>query len=828
MHPRAPHPIVRMYKTFRRRSHPSPNIATASMCPEQAFKATPTWLQLPFRANAQRWTVLHLNLDATLRAVTSRKFACIKGITLCANMLVRNVIVTDAVYTDPDDFPKEMRLFVSKDSAWLDEYELIHFPLGDHPATGDPAASTDAAPTASNHAGVRSGAMPAMSAKAAAVADSDRRHGNKTANPRVVVAETYTSVVDGPLGTDIGAVPHDVQHTFSVVRHSVPSHERTPTAVSPGGRGVAPASTLPAVGLDLSMLNPLTDHAARVRDHQTLKHATAANRDPKSPRRSRPAAPPRTLVRDAAPVDGGDGHARSGRTASPRSPRHMSGQSGHRRRERGIAREVPDAMNEDRKGKLARGAGGGGVVTASRDQPHSVEGASWPSVMADDRESMTLSSTIGFSSTAPGGVGWGAEKNSVVYACHRVIVLLDTVTRKQRLLLGHTAKVKAMAVDHTGGFLVSVQHGSRPALRVWNLQTLQCTSTLKTKEVEVHALALSTDGYTLATVGRCRQGKKQTVALWDAAAAHRGGKLVQVDRAQCDASIDRFAFALTDPHCMVSCGRDNIRVWRVRRNQLRSTPVNLASFHGENLQFTDVSFAAYHSPRHQALKALVSASGGQVFEVDIATIKIVKVHRLSDSPLRCLHASPTHTVTGGEDRMLRVWPLGFGESKMEAEHAGAVCCVQTSPDEAKVLVGTTAGSVGVLDLQSKQYSTVMRAHLEPLVAMAARPDSFDVVSLSTDGTIIVWSLRTHEELFDFQIPDGAEAILHLAALVSVSLSLSLFLFLFLFPRQLLCPTRHQHPFGMPLLSSRSGSVCAIPPAHKRVELWLYIGICSGL
>ena len=39
---------------------------------------------------------------------------------------------------------------------------------------------------------------------------------------------------------------------------------------------------------------------------------------------------------------------------------------------------------------------------------------------------------------------------------------------------------------------------------------------------------------------------------------------------------------------MVSCGRDNIRFWRVKGESLRSCPVNLEGHH--QMQFTDVAF----------------------------------------------------------------------------------------------------------------------------------------------------------------------------------------------------------------------------------------------
>lgn len=39
---------------------------------------------------------------------------------------------------------------------------------------------------------------------------------------------------------------------------------------------------------------------------------------------------------------------------------------------------------------------------------------------------------------------------------------------------------------------------------------------------------------------------------------------------------------------MVSCGRGNIRLWRVRNGTLRSCPVNLDEY--QTLDFTDVAF----------------------------------------------------------------------------------------------------------------------------------------------------------------------------------------------------------------------------------------------
>lgn len=54
---------------------------------------------------------------------------------------------------------------------------------------------------------------------------------------------------------------------------------------------------------------------------------------------------------------------------------------------------------------------------------------------------------------------------------------------------------------------------------------------------------------------------------------------------------------------MVSCGRDNIRLWRVKDGQLRSAPVNLGDYH--SAEFTDCCFEAGHKSNKDPLDRTV-------------------------------------------------------------------------------------------------------------------------------------------------------------------------------------------------------------------------------
>ncbi|KAL8597435.1 hypothetical protein ACOMHN_050933 [Nucella lapillus] len=130
------------------------------------FKSTSTWLQFPFLCNAAkgsvdyyasvgareqsgpapastRWTVLCLDLNFILSTYLHRTHAYVKGMRLCANMLVKNVFTSDVLY-DPgismaeakmmgggrqvSPLPREFGFPVLKGDLWYDTYDLIRFP----------------------------------------------------------------------------------------------------------------------------------------------------------------------------------------------------------------------------------------------------------------------------------------------------------------------------------------------------------------------------------------------------------------------------------------------------------------------------------------------------------------------------------------------------------------------------------------------------------------------------------------------------------------------------------------------------------------------------
>lgn len=129
------------------------------------FKCTSTWLQFPFshlgsvletsdriqvadkgRKNGgpksletPRWTLLVFDLRATLMQHLNGKFAYVKNIKLCANLLVKGVFTSNTGYSPVVDeelrqtgvqpLPRDMRFPLGREEQFAEVYDFIRFPF---------------------------------------------------------------------------------------------------------------------------------------------------------------------------------------------------------------------------------------------------------------------------------------------------------------------------------------------------------------------------------------------------------------------------------------------------------------------------------------------------------------------------------------------------------------------------------------------------------------------------------------------------------------------------------------------------------------------------
>lgn len=380
---------------------------------------------------------------------------------------------------------------------------------------------------------------------------------------------------------------------------------------------------------------------------------------------------------------------------------------------------------------------------------------------------ISLKKIIGFGGATVGEVLWDHRGNHVVYPCHAAIVAMDVSSGRQRFFIGHTDKVSCLAFSGNGAMLASGQTGQQAVVRIWRYQSGESLALFKAHTHSVFCLSFSGNGAMLCGVGKDGHGKNMVV-VWNTSRVHRRGDVPVVAKAHTDVDILRMRVAPFDETKMVSCGRDNLRVWRVRNGNLRSAPVNLGQV--TVAEFTDVCFGASSTPGMEPADKLVYACtrSGHIFEVDYSRVCVAHIRRLlpvgkhvkekgtfrsgTGIAINAMSVNSAFCVTGSDDGVLRIWPLDFQSVFMEAEHEGPVTVVSVSSDGLRILAGTATGNVGVLDVSTRKYTTTMRSHTANVRAVALDPLRRQMATVSDDHTIRIWDLDTLQQLYDFHAP----------------------------------------------------------------------------
>uniref|UniRef100_A0A3B4ZWV6 WD repeat domain 90 n=1 Tax=Stegastes partitus TaxID=144197 RepID=A0A3B4ZWV6_9TELE len=380
---------------------------------------------------------------------------------------------------------------------------------------------------------------------------------------------------------------------------------------------------------------------------------------------------------------------------------------------------------------------------------------------------LRLSRIIGFGGATTKCVLWTKSGDAVVYPCHAIIVSMKISSNQQRFFIGHTDKVSALAFNGNTTLLASAQTGNNSVVRVWNYHKGNCLAMFR---IHAHSLSclFSHGGGILCGVGKDSHNKTMVV-VWNTLNVSKRGEVTVLAKAHTDVDIHTMKVTFFDD-TMVSCGRDNIRLWRVRNGMLRSCPVNLGEYH--SMDFTDVAFEeGSSSDQHLDDRTFVSSRSGHIFEIDYSRVVIRNVRRLLPAQqqhaehrekwtfntpgiaINSISVSSSFCATGSEDGFLRLWPHDFSAVFLEA-HEGPVSVVSASFDSLQVLAATSTGNLGFLDVSSRGYNTLMRSHTDTVLGFSVDGVHRHLTTASSDGTVRIWNMDSLHQLYDFVSEDS--------------------------------------------------------------------------
>lgn len=385
---------------------------------------------------------------------------------------------------------------------------------------------------------------------------------------------------------------------------------------------------------------------------------------------------------------------------------------------------------------------------------------------------LRLNRIIGFGGATFKCALWSKSGDEVVYPCHAIIVSMKISSNQQRFFIGHTDKVSALAFNGNTTLLSSAQTGNNSVVRVWNYHKANCVAMFRTHAHSLSCLSFSYGGGILCGVGKDKHNKTMVV-VWNTLNVSKGGEVSILAKTHTDVDIHTMKVAFFDDTRMVSCGRGNIRLWRVRNGTLRSCPVNLDEY--QTLDFTDVAFEEGNSDEQHLDDRTLYAStrSGHIFEIDYSSVVIKNVRRLL--PAQTQHAdrrekwtfntgpgiainsisvSSSFCATGSEDGFLRLWPFDFSTVFLEAEHEGPVSTALISFDSLRVLAATSTGNLGFLDVSSRGYNTLMRSHTDTVLGFSVDGIHRHLTTASSDGTVRIWNMDSLHQLYDFVSEDS--------------------------------------------------------------------------
>lgn len=177
------------------------------------FKSTSTWLQFPFMTGSDkentdvksdssvtRWTLLTLDLKAILTKYIHAKYANVKNIKLCSNLLVKNVFTSDiefSPFVEPgrgnegqtQALPRDIAFPVLKGKQFLDTYEYVRFPSAEVGEIKGVPPSLKGQPSGTVHVGADAGGGREVSRKA--LSETEQRLSTKLGKAQLSASSTH-------------------------------------------------------------------------------------------------------------------------------------------------------------------------------------------------------------------------------------------------------------------------------------------------------------------------------------------------------------------------------------------------------------------------------------------------------------------------------------------------------------------------------------------------------------------------------------------------------------------------------------------------------------
>ena len=334
----------------------------------------------------------------------------------------------------------------------------------------------------------------------------------------------------------------------------------------------------------------------------------------------------------------------------------------------------------------------------------------------------------------------------IIYFCSGPnLVKFDSVNIKQQFFLGHSKPISNFIIACKGEIIFSNQEGVNSIIRVWKTSNCNCIKMLTTPFDKLNVMTENKNSKYLCTVGH--EKNKVSIIIWN---IENLDNITAFIRQAVPTHINTIKFSPFEEEILYSCGRENIKCWRIKNDHLNGKAIVLNQFaRGNDFLCLDYNNTMFGDDFSNKGKVYVGSNGGCIFQVACNNQELEAVYKVQDSAILSLAVNEAFCATGSKDGYLRIWPVDFSEFLIEAKHDTGVCAVDISYDAMDILCGTLGGSIGILNVQNKEYKTILRSPPNIVKELILHPSGDYLFSIEGDNSVRIWDIEHKAEAFQF-------------------------------------------------------------------------------
>ena len=334
----------------------------------------------------------------------------------------------------------------------------------------------------------------------------------------------------------------------------------------------------------------------------------------------------------------------------------------------------------------------------------------------------------------------------IIYFCSgSILVKFDSTNIKQTFFLGHSKPISNFIIACKGEIIFSNQEGVNSIIRVWKTSNCQCIKMLTTPFDKLKVMTENKNSKYLCTVGN--EQNRVSIIIWN---IENLDNITALIRQAVPTHINTIKFSPFEENILYSCGRENIKCWRIKNDHLNGKAIVLNQFaRGNDFLCLDYNNTMFGDDFANKGKVYVGSNGGCIFQITCNNQELEAVYKVQDSAILSLAVNEAFCATGSRDGFLRIWPVDFSEFLIEAKHDTGVCAVDISYDALDILCGTIGGSIGVLNVQNKEYKTILRSPPNVVKKLILHPSGDYLFSIEGNNSVRIWDIQHKAEAFQF-------------------------------------------------------------------------------